>query len=70
MAEGKLDYYVKVNVPIDRLQRNPSERREVYKYDGPIDLNECGGRVYKVITNVLLLFVTRDILIFSSELQF
>ena len=53
MKEGKLDYYVKVNVEADRLQRNPSERREVYKYDGPIDLNECGGRVYKVNTNDL-----------------
>ena len=53
MDEGKCDYYVKVNVPVDHLQRHPSEHREVYKYDGSIDLKECGGRVYKVITSVL-----------------
>lgn len=53
LDEGKADYYVKVNVPIDRLERMPSNSREVYKYDGPIDLKEFGGRVYKVITSVL-----------------
>ena len=56
MNDGKVDYYVKVDVPVDRLERLQSNNREVYKHNGPIDLKEYGGKVYKVFYRLLLSF--------------